>query len=79
MASLSKINYRKDCYFYHESQDMHAYVPNCCFDKNYAYGFCPCSENCENYISKSEVSKLVRDAVHRKKEDKNAISDSKSN
>lgn len=54
---------REDCYFYYESQEMSAYVPNCSFDAQYEYGFCPCSENCEHYISKKEAHKLIKKIV----------------
>ena len=67
---------RKDCYFYYESQEMSAHVPNCSFDAQYEYGFCPCSENCKHYISKNEAHNLIKqitrckDCNHRDPEDK---------
>ena len=51
---------REDCYFYYESQEMSAHVPNCSFDAQYEYGFCPCSENCKHYISKNEAHNLIK-------------------
>ena len=56
-------NYRTDCYFYCESQEMGAYVPNCGYDSKYEYGFCPCSENCKHYISRKEAYELIKNIV----------------
>ena len=56
------IEYRKDCYFYYESQEMSAYVPNCTYDEKYRYGFCPCN-NCKNYITKKEAYELIKKIV----------------
>lgn len=56
-------NYRTDCYFYYESQEMGALVPNCSYDTKYEYGFCPCSENCKHYISRKKVYELVKGLV----------------
>lgn len=57
-------NKRKDCYFYYESQEMSAYVPNCSYDSLYEYGFCPCYENCKHYISSREAHELIIKAVN---------------
>lgn len=46
-----------NCYFYHEEQDMGASIPTC----NYYFklGYRPC-KNCEKYVDKSEVYRLVK-------------------
>lgn len=55
--------HREDCYFYYESQEMGAHVPNCAYDEKYEYGFCPCNNDCKNYISKKEAYKLIKKIV----------------
>lgn len=48
---------KRNCYFYHEEQDMGASIPTC----NYYFKleYCPC-ENCEKHADKSEVYRLVK-------------------
>lgn len=53
---------REDCYFYYESKEMGATVPNCSY-ANYEYGFCPCSKECKYHISRTEVHKIIKEFV----------------
>ena len=64
---LEVLKLREDCFFYCEDIDMGAYVPNC--GKAKYYGECPCSENCENYISRKEVRNLVEKELKRRKDE----------
>ena len=50
--------FRTKCYWYNEYQDMNAIVPTC--DYYEQYGSCPCSDECEHYISEQEVEKIIR-------------------
>ena len=49
---------RKDCLHYHEEPYMGARV-DCCLAKT-AFGMCPCTPDCENYISKDSSVRIVR-------------------
>lgn len=51
------------CYWYHEYQDMQARVPTCEFYGH--YGQCHCTAECEHFISKTEVSNIVREIDNR--------------
>lgn len=56
---------RTDCYFYHESQDMNASVPNCLSPASGPmFGSCPCSDDCEYYINNREAQGIARRAVY---------------
>lgn len=50
--------YRRDCFYFWEEQDMGARIP-CCTLRS-ALGDCPCSPNCKDYISGSDAYKVVR-------------------
>ena len=50
--------FRTNCYWCHEYQDMNAIVPTC--DYYGQYGSCPCSDECEHYISEQEVENIIR-------------------
>ena len=49
---------RKDCLHYHEEPYMGARV-DCCFAET-AFGMCPCTPDCENYIPKGSSVRIVR-------------------
>lgn len=54
---------KTDCYFYHEEQDMGAHIPTCNY--HHKLGYCPC-ENCEKYIKRSDVFKIIKERVDNK-------------
>lgn len=55
---------RTDCYFYHESQDMNAYVPNCLSPiSGPMFGSCPCSDDCKYYINNGDAREIIRKAI----------------
>ena len=49
---------RKDCLHYHEEPYMGARV-DCCLAET-AFGMCPCTPDCENYIPKDSSVRIVR-------------------
>ena len=49
---------RKDCLHYHEEPYMGARV-DCCLVET-AFGVCPCTPDCENYIPKDSYVRIVR-------------------
>lgn len=51
------VNYKEDCYYYCEVQDMQARIPTC----NYhgVLGYCPC-EGCNKYVSGLLISKIAK-------------------
>lgn len=51
----------RNCYWCNEYQDMNATVPTC--DYYGQYGSCPCSDECEHYISEPEVENIIRKRV----------------
>jgi hypothetical protein len=54
------INYKTDCYFYNEDRDMGAIISTCSYDpNNWIWGECKCF-NCQNYLSKKEANKIIR-------------------
>lgn len=54
---------KTDCYFYHVEKDMGANIELCCYnDERWRKRICPCKD-CTNYISNSEVSKIIRGIV----------------
>jgi len=58
-----KVNYQS-CYFYGEFRDMNAKVPYCdYYDDNWDY--CPCRDgkDCDKYIDRKEVRKMVKEYV----------------
>lgn len=56
---------RTDCYFYEESQDMNAYVPNCFSPASGPmFGSCPCSDNCKYYINNREAQEIIKKAIY---------------
>lgn len=63
------INYhngkREDCYFYHEEKDMGATVPCCTYFGG--YGNCPCSNDCEKFVGKYDISKIAVEYVDNRK------------
>lgn len=52
--------YKTDCYFFADVQDMGAHIPTCNY--NNQLGYCPC-ENCKKYIKQSEVFQEVKQKV----------------
>lgn len=64
---------RKDCLHYHEEPYMGARV-DCCLAET-AFGVCPCTPDCENYISRDSSVRIVRckDCIYRDREDKKCI------
>lgn len=52
------MNIRKDCLHYHEEPYMGARV-DCCLVET-AFGMCPCTPDCENYIPKDSSVIIVR-------------------
>lgn len=50
--------YRRDCFYFWEEQDMGARIPCCTL--RHALGDCPCSPTCKDYISGTEVYEVVR-------------------
>lgn len=54
---------KTDCYFYTEVQEMGGRVPTCNYHTK--LGYCPC-ENCDKYIKRSEVYKIVKKYVEEK-------------
>ena len=67
------MNIRKDCLHYHEEPYMGARV-DCCLAET-AFGMCPCTPDCENYIPKDSSVRIVRckDCIHRDPENKKCI------
>ena len=53
-----KMSIRKDCLHYHEEPYMGARV-DCCLAET-AFGMCPCTPECENYIPKDFSVRIVR-------------------
>lgn len=51
-------SHKSDCYFYGEEHHMGATIPTCSYH-NGGLDVCPC-ENCNKYISKSDVHKLIK-------------------
>lgn len=49
---------RKDCLHYHEEPYMGARV-DCCLAET-AFGVCPCTSDCENYIPRDSYVRIVR-------------------
>lgn len=49
------------CYFYFEERQMGGIIPTCSY-YNKGLGYCPC-EGCKKYISKSDVSNIVKETV----------------
>ena len=64
---------RKDCLHYHEEPYMGARV-DCCLAET-AFGMCPCTPDCENYIPKDSSVRVVmcKDCIYRNPEDKKCI------
>lgn len=63
---------RTDCFYYFEYQDMGAHIP--CCNNHYGIGKCPC-ENCNDYISKTDAIKIVREHQRNNKKVGSANSD----
>lgn len=59
---------KKNCYHYTEWHDMGATIPCCSLQTR--PGCTPC-ENCQDYISNSDVSKMVREMMDKRKEKAN--------
>lgn len=54
-------NHRRDCYFCCEFQDMGATIVYCAYNSG-SY-ICPCTEDCEHYISVKHVEDMVRKQI----------------
>jgi hypothetical protein len=63
---------KRDCYYFSEVQDMNAYIPCCALQS--LLGRCPCytekSYDCTQYISRTDVDKLVKEHLKNRKSDK---------
>lgn len=57
-CNRNEVIHKTECYYYYEEQDMGAHIPCCRYHKK--YGYCPC-DNCEHYISKQSVDRVVRE------------------
>lgn len=53
--------HKTDCYFYDEEHDMGATIPICSYCGK-GLGDCSC-DDCEKYISKSDVYKLAVEKI----------------
>ncbi len=49
---------RYDCYWYHCEHQMGASIDCCILAKG--LGDCPCSDDCDKYISRMEVTKMLK-------------------
>ena len=49
---------KRDCYWYHCEHDMGASIDCCTLNDN--IGDCPCTDDCKNYISSSEVTRQLK-------------------
>lgn len=56
---------KRDCYFYSESHQMSASIPNCSYYKK--LGYCPC-DNCSKYIKKGEAEEIIKNHVDKEGE-----------
>ena len=57
------MTYREDCFFFKDYQDMQCRVPTCLLCE---YGKCPCSFDCQDYISKDEAFNIIKTIVRNK-------------
>lgn len=53
--------HKTDCYFYAEERQMGGIISTCSYH-NKGLGYCPC-EGCKKYISKSDVSNIIKETV----------------
>ena len=75
---FNRPKYKEDCYFYEETKDMGATIRYCTQSK-IKWGYCPC-EGCDKYISNAEASKIIRNCVEKRTEErKNAEQSAKTN
>lgn len=51
--------YKTDCYYYYEEQDMHAHIPCCSVSGEFEPK--NCNEFCKNYITKKQVADLAKE------------------
>ena len=58
-------NIRRDCHWYHCEHQMGASI-DCCTLRD-SLGDCPCSEDCENYISNNEINNVVADYIRNRR------------
>ena len=63
-------NIKRDCFFYLDIRDMGGHIPQCAFKPGSSLGYCPCGAHCSAYISKTDATEIVRNAV-KEKEKKN--------
>ena len=63
---------KRDCYYYFVEQDMGAHIPCCALQA--FLGGCPCntekSYDCTQYISRTDVDKLVEERLKNRRGDK---------
>lgn len=58
--------YKKDCYYYYEEQDMHAHIPCCSVSGEFEPK--NCDEFCRNYISKKQANDLIKEHLATRKD-----------
>ena len=51
---------RRNCFWYRPWRDMSATIDECYFC---SVGECPCHEDCERFITKSEADKIVEQFI----------------
>ena len=52
--------YKTNCYFYNQDYDMGATISTCSYNpNNWVWGKCECL-NCQNYLSKKDDNKIIR-------------------
>lgn len=61
LCGCQKSLYKTDCYFYAEERQMGGIILTCSYH-NKGLGYCPC-EGCKKYISKSDVSNIIKETV----------------
>ena len=57
---VSQTARRVDCYYYSEEAMMGAHVP--CCGKHPGLGNCPCSNDCEFYLSRAKAAAIINAA-----------------
>lgn len=60
---------KKDCYFHGEERDMGATIQLCNYYTSFEAAVYAKCEGCPRYIKRSEVDRVVRDFVERKRHD----------
>lgn len=68
---FNQSKYKEDCYFYGETKDMGATI-RYCTQSEIKWGYCPCEE-CDKYISNAEASKIIRNYVEKRTDEKKTV------